>query len=299
MNELRLKIAIGIATAGRCEVLAKSIQLLKRQTRMPELLVVCPLPSDGIGDKAFDDFPAPTRVIRGPIGLCAQRNAILSAAESADLIVFFDDDFLADAGYIAKLEQIFLAHPDVVASTGHVLADGISGPGLAFEQGLEILNASRPAPASAGTLHAQYGTYGCNMAFRLAPIRANNLLFDENLPLYGWQEDIDFSTRLASFGRIVKSDELMGVHLGVKAGRTSGVRYGYSQIVNPIYLFRKGTMSSKHARRLMSRNVLANLIRSLWPEPWVDRKGRLRGNFLALVDIIKKRDSPVRILQLD
>jgi hypothetical protein len=49
----------------------------------------------------------------------------------------------------------------------------------------------------------------------------------------------------------------------------------------------------------MSRNVLANLIRSLWPEPWVDRKGRLRGNFLALVDIIKKRDSPVRILQLD
>jgi hypothetical protein len=137
------------------------------------------------------------------------------------------------------------------------------------------------------------------MSFRLEPIRRSNLQFDEQLPLYAWQEDIDFSMRLQPHGRIVKSEALRGVHLGIKAGRTSGVRLGYSQIANPIYLLRKGTMSWKHARKLMGRNVLANLARSLRPEPWVDRKGRLKGNLLAFLDLAVGRISPQRILQLD
>ena len=45
-------------------------------------------------------------------------------------------------------------------------------------------------------------------------IRENNLRFDENLPLYGWQEDVDFSLQIAPFGRLAKSDKLLGVHLG-------------------------------------------------------------------------------------
>ena len=124
-------------------------------------------------------------------------------------------------------------------------------------------------------------------------------LFDEILPLYGWQEDIDFSVRIRSYGRIVKSSGLRGVHLGIKAGRTSGVRFGYSQMINPIYLVRKGSMSWQHAAKLMSRNIAANLARSLFPEPWVDRRGRLRGNALALLDISKGLIAPGRILEMD
>src|SRR6266702_4434472 len=90
-----------------------------------------------------------------------------------------------------------------------------------------------------------------------------------------------------------------GVHLGIKYGRTSGVRFGYSQIANPIYLIRKGTMSWQHAKMLMWRNLAANLVRSFHPEPWIDRKGRLKGNLLALVDMAIGRISPHRILQLD
>jgi hypothetical protein len=44
---------------------------------------------------------------------------------------------------------------------------------------------------------------------------------------------------------------------------------------------------------------LANLARSLYPEPWVDRKGRLKGNAMALMDLVIGRISPRRILQLD
>ena len=107
--------------------------------------------------------------------------------------------------------------------------------------------------------------------------------FDEALPFYAWQEDIDFSRQLASFGRIVRADALTGVHLGVKRGRTSGVRFGYSQIANPIYFIRKGTVSLSFGGRTMTKNLLANVIRTLHPEAHIDRRGRLKGNILAFL----------------
>jgi GT2 family glycosyltransferase len=292
-------IVVGIATSGRREVLAQTISILAEQTRLPDCLVICPVAAEDVDNLSLKNFPRPSLVVSGPVGLPAQRNMILSACTKADIIVFFDDDFFVDAHYIENLENIFLAHPDVIAATGVLLADGAQGPGFSVEQGLQIIR-SAPKPASpASELIECYGTYGCNMAFRLKSIIGHDILFDENLPLYGWQEDIDFSQRVLPYGRIVKSAALRGIHLGIKVGRTSGVRFGYSQIANPVYLIRKGSMPWRHANKLMWRNITANLARSLCPEPWIDRKGRLKGNFLALIDMARGRISPGRILQLD
>ena len=52
------------------------------------------------------------------------------------------------------------------------------------------------------------------------------------------------------------------------------------------------------ARKLISRNIAANLARSFYPEPWIDRHGRLKGNLLALMDLLRGTASPARILQL-
>ena len=291
-----LRIAVGIATAGRRDVVRQTIGLLRDQTRLPDVLVACPLPSDKISEDDFPNFPFPVVVTSGPVGLCAQRNAILSRAADCDLVIFFDDDFLAEPHYLEQLEKIFQAEPDVAAVTGKMLADDVTGPGLTVEQGLKILESN--VQVGSGALEQVPGLYGCNMAYRMRYIRDNKLKFDENLPLYGWQEDIDFSLQVVPFGRLVKSDLLMGVHLGVKAGRTSGVRLGYSQIANPVYLSKKGTMSWQHARKLISRNIAANLARSFYPEPWIDRHGRLKGNLLALMDLLRGKASPARILQL-
>ena len=48
----------------------------------------------------------------------------------------------------------------------------------------------------------------------------------------------------------------------------------------------------------MARNLLANLVRSLWPEPHIDRRGRLRGNVLALRHLLTGRIEPEHILEL-
>ncbi|HTO62718.1 MAG TPA: glycosyltransferase [Bradyrhizobium sp.] len=298
MSAEKPRIVVGIATSGRRETLAQNISALARQSRLPDRVVICPVKAHDVDEISLKKFPMPTLVVSGPVGLPAQRNRILAECGADDIIVFFDDDFFADDHYIENLEALFTSRPDIVAVTGSLIADGVNGPGLSVEEGLALLAANPASPGAGDDLIEYYGTYGCNMAFRLEPVIAHDVLFDENLPLYGWQEDIDFSLRVRPYGRIVKSAALCGVHLGIKLGRTSGVRFGYSQIANPAYLIRKGSMSWRHAGKLMWRNIAANIARSFFPEPWVDRKGRLKGNLLALIDIARGRDSPGRILQL-
>jgi GT2 family glycosyltransferase len=297
MSTGQLCIAVGIATAGRKEILTHTLDLIAQQTRLPDILVVCPAVEEDMDATAIERLPFSTTVRIGRRGSAAQRNQVLSAAGNADVVVFFDDDFFPQRDYLAVVEKIFLDHADVVAATGRPLEDGANGPGLNAEYALGLISAGvRTSPGRA--LAPTYGTYGCNMAFRMDPIREHGLLFDENLPLYGWQEDIDFSRQLSPSGQIIESNALRGVHLGAKAGRTSGVRFGYSQIANPVYLIRKGTMSVAFAGPLVCRNVLANLGKSFRPEPWVDRRGRLMGNCLALRDLLAGRISPQRVLEL-
>ncbi len=183
-------------------------------------------------------------------------------------------------------------------ATGTLIEDGSKGPGLTVEHARERL-AAVATPEYVGSVRPEYGAYGCNMVVRLAPVHENKIEFDQTLPLYGWQEDVDFSRRIASLGNIVRSDSLTGVHLGTKRGRVSGVRLGYSQIANPIYLVCKGTVSLSFSCQLMMKNVVANFVRVFWPESHVDRRGRLKGNMLAFLDLLRGRLHPGRILRIN
>ena len=189
-----------------------------------------------------------------------------------------------------------LANADVVVATGTLIADGIKGPGITAESARQLL--AEDSGFDQGQVASTYGGYGCNFAVRLDQVRKNAIRFDEELPSYGWQEDIDFSRQLARYGKVVRSDRLRGVHLGVKHGRTSGVRFGYSQVANPVYLINKGTMSVRYGMRLALGNLFANLLRAGFPEQHIDRFGRLRGNLIAVIDLAMGRLHPRRILDL-
>ncbi len=177
-----------------------------------------------------------------------------------------------------------------------MVADGIIGPGLTFEEARNRL--STAGKTSAARLSAVYNGYGCNMAVRLATVRDNALRFDEELPLYAWLEDVDFSRSIAPFGRIIRVESAKGVHLGVKSGRQRGVRLGYSQIANPCYLIAKGTCSWKKGLFHISRNFAANLYGTLRGEKAVDRRARLIGNLKAMLDLVALRLAPSRALWL-
>jgi len=288
------RIAIGIATIGRPAILQATLAHIAAQTRPPDHLIICP---GAPADLPNGAVPAGASILYGRMGLTSQRNVILSAAAEVDILLFLDDDFFIAPNYLMEIEALFTAHPAIVLATGLVAADGITSAGITAGQANAILQNLHGAED--GGASRTYNAYGCNMAIRLAPVRAYALSFDENLPLYGWLEDVDFSRRLAPYGEIVKSARLRGVHLGAKAGRNSGLKFGYSQIANPLYLVRRRSLSPPRALAQIARNLAMNLWKARSPEPWIDRAGRLAGNRLALADLIYGRLSPQRILTLD
>ena len=265
---------------------------LAEQRRLPDAVLLCAV-GERPDDALIDSLPYPVSDIRSERGLTKQRNAILDSAADADVLLFIDDDFLCAPDYLERLEGLMERHPEIAMATGTVVADGIKGPGIEPEEALPLLVDATPPTDRMETV---YNGYGCNMAVRMSS--AEGLRFDEALPLYGWLEDVDFSRRLAARGRIVRSEALRGVHLGVKSGRSPGRQLGYSQISNPVRLMRAGTMARRRALSIMLRNVLSNAVRAPRPEPWVDRVGRLRGNLQGLSDLLSGRLDPMKAVEL-
>jgi len=289
-----MKIAVVVATLGRAVEANDLLADLNAQTRRPDAVVFAVVSSA--------DAPRDAGGDRGQVilcerkGSCAQRNSALDAIEgNCDVVVFFDDDFVPGPNYIEALEQLFEERADLVGVTGYVLADGVTGPGISREMSVEIVDDhAAQSPDGAPWERSRDSLYGCNMAVRMSALKGRR--FDEGLPLYGWLEDVDFTYPLLDEGALIQSGRVYGVHRGVKGGRTSGVRFGYSQIANPLYLLLKGTGPRMAMFSNIARNLAMNHARSLFPEVYIDRRGRLLGNWRAIVDVLRGRVRPGRIL---
>lgn len=288
-----MRIHVVIATTGRPAILKQVISRLALQSRPADGLIVVgasPRDVDGLEDAVPD-----MDIILSERGLCKQRNAALDRIEGqGDVVVFFDDDFVPAHDFLQNLEEIFETHSEVVGVTGILVDDGAQSAPMSFGEAVARLDqhGERPKFRSEPCL----SLYGCNMAFRASA--AAGLRFDEKLPLYGWQEDVDFTHQLSWRGALLRTSRLTGIHMGARSGKTSGKRLGYSQIANIVYLWRKGTMRPWHGQKLLFQNIVSNLIRSLWPEPDIDRHGRLAGNLLAIADLLKGKIDPRRIESL-
>ena len=287
----RISVAVGIATHRRPDLLAETLARIPEQTCRPDRVAVCGTSPEDFGVQRED-----VRYLVSPPGLPRQRNRILEEVRNCDVLLFLDDDFLMAPRYIEATVAEFEESPSIVASTGDLIADGTRGPGLSVAEGLAMI-AEDFQVQPRGYLVASQG-YGCNLAIRLQTVRDHAIFFDERLPLYGWSEDVDYTCRLARHGVIAKLPGARGVHLGAKSGRTSGLRLGYSQVANPIYLYAKGSYSLGRTLHSVGRNLAMNLARVAWSEPFIDRRGRLAGNARAIADLATGRLAPERILRL-
>ncbi len=289
---MSLRVFVVVATVGRPAVTRRTVDRLSLQTRAPDgVLVVSVSPSDVEG---VDQIAHPPEIAFTERGLCRQRNKSLELLQGrADVIIFFDDDYVPSNDFVEQVATLFAERPQVVGATGRLIADGIHNQGYTVDEAIALVEGDTRPGLSERRMEA---LYGCNMVIRTSA--AGDLRFDEALPLYGWQEDIDFTYQLGQRGELVKTTLLSGVHMGAKGGRTPGKRLGYSQISNPVYLLRKQTMPKALAWRLMRQNLFSNLVKSLRPEPHIDRRGRLAGNLLAIRDLAIGKIDPRRILEL-
>jgi len=289
-----MKLGLVIASHGRPDLLQKVLLTAASQPRGPDDIVISAVNPADIPE--VSDTISNLRTVFGSPGLTRQRNRGISLLiDTTDVVAFIDDDFIVGDDYFLNLEKIFGQDNSIIAVTGQVIADGANSPGFAFEDGIQM--ARQYAQQKAVPFIREIGgTYGCTMAFRTASI--GSLRFDERLPLYGWQEDLDFSGALRRAGRIVKSNLVWGVHLGTKRGKGSEIRLGYSQIINPAYIVAKGNMSFAFAFRVATKNFIANLVKSIRPESYIDRRGRLRGNLIGVFHLITGRLTPEYVLKL-
>jgi hypothetical protein len=288
-----LSTAVVIASAGRPGLLAEVIRDLQRQTR-PDFTLVVSVPDQASLPPL--PLPAGTRLAVGTRGAAAQRNAGLDLVPEATHVFVFDDDSVVREDYIEHALDFFEAHPEVVGLTGHPLLDGATGAEIGRDEAVQALRQSLEAPIG-GTWTRSRELYGCNFVFR--PPAAPGERFDGRLPLYSWLEDHDLARRLMRHGALAKVQDCVVVHRGVKSGgRVAHARLGYSQVMNPAYLHHVGSFPLWLALHETIPRVGKNAVRAIRGGESTWRRERLRGNFLALRDVARRRFTPERILDM-
>lgn len=197
------RIAVIICSVGRPQTVAELVPHLLAQTRPADrVLFVVTKPRDLEGDPAaaFAGTTTQAEVVIAEKGLTRQRNAGLDRVHDCGIVVFYDDDFVPSRFALAGIEAAFALWPLVNGMTGRLIADGINGVGFSDAEAAELVaqDDDRPRTPPAILRSGLEGLYGCNMAYRMAAVGETR--FDPELPLYGWQEDIDFAARLAGGG---------------------------------------------------------------------------------------------------
>lgn len=291
---MTLRTAVVLASAGRPELLDEILESCSQQVGA-EFETVVSVPDDASLPTDRSRLDGVT-VVTGTRGLAAQRNAALDVLPHIDVVVFFDDDAVVRPDYVANALAFLEAHPDVVGLTGRVLLDGAVSGEVARDVARDELDRSAAEPTT-GRWKSTRELYGCNFVARvdLAP----EVRFDARLPLYSWLEDHDFARRLMARGPLAHVEDCVIVHrAAASGGRQSHARLGYSQVMNPIYLRRKGSFPTWLAVQQIFRPVAKNVALSVAGPSREWRRQRLRGNALAAGDALRGRITPERIVEL-
>ena len=291
-DEKAQRIAVVLASANRPQLLGEVVADLQRQTRRDFTLVLS-VP----GEESLPAGPLPEgTVVVHDRGLAAQRNAGLAAVPEATHVFCFDDDAVVREDFLERAVLFFAAHPEVVALTGQVLLDGAAGDEVPRDEADQALTASSAVPPS-GRWTPSRELYGCNFAFRADAVGGER--FDARLPLYSWLEDHDFARRLMRHGALAKVDDCVIVHRGVKSGgRMAHERLGYSQVMNPAYLHHVGSFPLWLTVYETLPRTTKNVVRAVHGPEADWRRERVRGNVRAVGDVIRRRFTPERILDL-
>jgi GT2 family glycosyltransferase len=238
-----------IATKGRPAELAASIRAVAAAgARLDDVWVSAVDPAD------TTQVPEGVNLIFGPAGAATQRNRAISKLPPVDVVYFFDDDMLIHPTYFEQSEALFEENTAVAGVTGRVLYDGAASGAIGIDAGERTLvQAEPPTDQDSSTVR---NLYGCNFAVRSELLQIER--FDDDLPLYSWLEDLDLSRRLLKHGELRRASAALCVHLGSPSGgRQSHLRFGYSQIANPLFLFKKRSLGFGDLLRLIGRPLLA------------------------------------------
>lgn len=282
-----------IASAKRPACLHETVAALAKQERPADEILLSVSEEEHCSPHTREI--AAVRVVEGPSGLPCQRNtALLNLSSGTDLVLFLDDDVELRHDYIKNCVEFMEANPEVVALSGKLIGDGaFMHSSMSRQEARKMIQGHTTVDH---TVRSQVGLMGSNMAVRAN--LAREILFDERMKLYASFEDLDFGIRCSYRGKVVFYYGCTAVHLAERSGRISRKRFGFAQVMNVYYLWRKGTLPHKRAAILFRNAILGNVKGLLIPYKGRTRADRLRqilGNLAAFAAIVRFGAVPERI----
>jgi GT2 family glycosyltransferase len=280
-----VRLSLVIATRGRPERLARTLDSLARCDPLPAELIVVDGDPEGSAAPvlAGRSLGVPATHLTSPPGLTRQRNAAVDAA-SGDVVVFADDDVDFDPPLFARLAEAY-ADPGLAGATVRVItADEDARVGGARSRLRRLLGGRE------GTM-TRYGyprrivdpeiardvefMAGCLMSARRE--LAARLRFDEALGGYGLAEDEDFGYRLSRVGRVRYLPSTHVVHHGGGVQAVATAAFNRQLVVNRTYLFRKNFAATPLARAQFALMLALLLVHRAVNREWAGARGLLQG----------------------
>ena len=293
MNEKNDTSPVAIfCSINRPEMLHDSVLCAVRQTVSCHIIVSVPEDKDVAAEtRALEGVT----VVTGRRGLTAQRNHALRAIDGTpEAIIFVDDDVELDKYYVEQILRTYREHPEVAMVNGANLAHGIYPAGsLDRETARELIERRLEENPRLEDVIPMSTAYGCRMSIRGSLL--GKVSFDERLVLYGYLEDLDLAFACRRYGTIVENPRALGVHIEVAFGRMGEKRRGYSEVVNPFYIWSKRTGARLPRVFLgpLARSA-RNAVRAIKGEG----HERLIGNLLGWVNVATLRPCPEKIQEM-
>jgi len=199
-----------------------------------------------------------------------------------------------DERYVEQILRTYREHPEVAMVNGANLAHGIYPAGtLDRETAKKLIEKHREENRPVDDIIPMATAYGCRMSMRGSLL--GKVFFDERLVLYGYLEDLDLAFACRKYGLIVENPRALGVHIEVAFGRMGEKRRGYSEVVNPFYIW------SKRTGARLPRVFLGSLARSVRNAIGAikgEGHERLIGNLIGWANVATFRPCPEKILDM-
>jgi glycosyltransferase involved in cell wall biosynthesis len=276
-------LAVIVPTQARKKSVGETVESIVRQADIPDQIIVS---ASGPEDVDPDLAKNPrVQLVFGPRGITLQRNRGIDALNpKAEIVCMLDDDVELPEDYFSCVKRLLETRPEIVGFSGSVMTVDHKTREEAKKILLQWKGEDRFEEGKIGI--------GCSMNVRRWVLE--KVRFDERLALYGRLEDADFAARTFPLGKQGTYFACRVAHLMEKQGRLPGKAYGFSQVMNPYYLWRKGSMPSfwEVVRAHWWIALGSNTWGMVRPRRPIDHWGRLRGNFLALWFILRGRIEP-------
>lgn len=258
-GQLREGVTIAVCTCARPQALERFLGSLSGTSSTDvEVLVVDSSPDDAAEDvtrriAARADWKLPIRYLRvtGRLrGLTRQRNVALDHA-CHDLVAFFDDDIVLLEGCIAAMEHVMRSSAPAPVGVMAYLDNERAEPTSLWRlrRTLGLVSTLRPGAYSRSGMSVPWAFLapsdevvegdwlagGCTM-WRTTVAR--EIRFNEGFTGYSNGEDLDFSLRAGSRGRLVLAGEAHALHLHAPGNRPAIGEHAYMGARNAWHIHR-------------------------------------------------------------